>query len=102
MPGPTMSTFPRRFWQDMTTEEFRALDAARVIALLPVGAIEQHGPHLPVAVDACINAGIVARALELLPAELPVTVLPPLPVGKSNEHQAFPGTLTLSAETLAR
>jgi creatinine amidohydrolase len=102
MPGPPMTTFPRRLWQDMTTAEFAALDAARVIALLPVGAIEQHGPHLPVAVDACINSGIVARALELLPADLPVTVLPLLPVGKSNEHQAFPGTLTLSAETLAR
>ena len=102
MPGAPMTTLPRRFWQDMTTREFTALEAARVIALLPVGAIEQHGPHLPVAVDACINAGIVARALELLPADLPVTVLPMLPVGKSDEHLAFPGTLTLAAETLAR
>jgi creatinine amidohydrolase len=97
-----MSTAPRRFWQEMTTAEFARLDHARVIALLPVGAIEQHGPHLPVAVDACINAGIVARALELLPGDLPVTVLPMLPVGKSDEHLAFPGTLTLSAETLVR
>ena len=63
-----MTALPRRFWQDMTTREFAALDAARAIALLPVGAIEQHGPHLPVAVDACIVEGIVARALELLPA----------------------------------
>ena len=102
MPGAPMTTLPRRFWQDMTTREFTALESARVIALLPVGAIEQHGPHLPVAVDACINAGIVARALELLPADLPVTVLPMLPVGKSDEHLAFPGTLTLAAETLAR
>jgi creatinine amidohydrolase len=100
--GRPMTSLPRRFWQDMTTREFEALDAARVIALLPVGAIEQHGPHLPVAVDACINAGIVARALELVPADLPVTVLPLLPVGKSDEHLAFPGTLTLAAETLAR
>ena len=97
-----MTTAPRRFWQEMTTAEFARLDATRVIALLPVGAIEQHGPHLPVVVDACINAGIVARALELLPADLPVTVLPMLPVGKSDEHLAFPGTLSLSAETLAR
>ncbi len=97
-----MAALPRRFWQDMTTVEFGALESARVIALLPVGAIEQHGPHLPVATDACINQGIVARALELLPAGLPVTVLPMLPVGKSDEHLAFPGTLTLTAETLAR
>ena len=96
-----MST-PRRFWQDMSTQEFAELDAARVIAVLPVGAIEQHGPHLPVATDACINQGVLARALEQMPDDLPVTVLPMLPVGKSNEHIAFPGTLTLSAETLIR
>jgi creatinine amidohydrolase len=92
----------RRLWQEMTTEDFRSLDAARVIAVLPVAAIEQHGPHLPVEVDACINAGVLGRAVELLPPELPVTVLPAMPVGKSNEHLAFPGTLSLSAETLTR
>ena len=93
---------PRRFWQDMSSEEFAKLDAARVIAVLPVAAIEQHGPHLPVATDACINRGVLTRALELMPADLPVTILPLLPVGKSNEHLAFPGTLSLSAETLIR
>ena len=61
----------------------------------PVGAVEQHGPHLPVRVDAAINAGIVARAVELMPDDLPVLVLPMMPVGKSNEHLAFPGTLSL-------
>ena len=86
----------------MTTEEFAALDGARTIAVLPVAAIEQHGPHLPVYVDACLNEGVVARALELMPDDLPVTVLPMMSVGKSNEHLAFPGTLTLSAETLTR
>jgi creatinine amidohydrolase len=99
---PSMTKMPRRCWQDMTTEEFAALDAARVIALLPVAAIEQHGPHLPVSTDACINQGVLARALELMPDDLPVTVLPMLPVGKSSEHLGFPGTLTLSAETLIR
>jgi creatinine amidohydrolase len=92
----------KRLWQEMTTEEIAALDAARVIAILPVAAIEQHGPHLPLEVDARINAGVLARTVELLPATLPVTVLPAMPVGKSNEHTAFPGTLTLSAETLIR
>lgn len=86
----------------MTTAEFAALDAARVIAVLPVGAIEQHGPHLPVCVDACLNKAIIDRAVERMPDDLPVTILPEMPVGKSNEHQAFPGTLTLSAETLIR
>ena len=97
-----MSSMPRRLWQDMTTEEFGGAGAERWIGLLPVGAIEQHGPHLPLCVDACINQGVVARALELLPERVPVTVLPAMPVGKSNEHVAFPGTLTLSAETLIR
>ncbi len=97
-----MSRLPRRLWQDMTTEEFKGLDVDRVVAVLPVGAIEQHGPHLPVCVDACINQGILAQALEIAPEDLPLTVLPMMPVGKSTEHIAFPGTLTLCAETLIR
>lgn len=93
---------PRRYWQDMTTTEFAALDLARVIAVLPVGAIEQHGPHLPVFVDLCLNKAILDRAVDKMPGDLPVTILPEMPVGLSSEHQAFAGTLTLSAETLAR
>jgi len=95
---------PRRspLWQDMTTEEFASLDTERAIAVLPVAAVEQHGPHLPVWVDSCINQGIVARVVATLPEEVPALFLPMLPVGKSNEHAAFPGTLTLSAETLIR
>ena len=58
------------------TAEFEALDKSRAIALLPVGAIEQHGPHLPVCVDAAINAGVLARALELLPEDLPIRTEP--------------------------
>src|SRR4030081_1660325 len=66
------------------------------------GRGKQPGPHLPVRVDAAINAGIVARAVELMPADCPALVLPMMPVGKSDEHLAFPGTLTLSYETLGR
>lgn len=90
------------WWWDLTTQDFADLDAERVVAILPVGAIEQHGPHLPVRVDAAINAGIVARAVELMPADCPALVLPMMPVGKSDEHLAFPGTLTLSHAILAR
>jgi len=88
-----------RFWQDLTTEDFAALDPARAIALLPVGAIEQHGPHLPLATDTCIVEGIVARALELLPDQASVLVLPTQAIGDSTEHGAFPGTLSLTPET---
>lgn len=90
------------WWWDLTTLDFAALDAERTVAILPVGAVEQHGPHLPVRVDAAINAGIVARAVELMPADCAALVLPMMPFGKSDEHLAFPGTLTLSHETLGR
>jgi creatinine amidohydrolase len=93
---------PSRYWHDMTTLDFERFQPGRLIAVLPVGAIESHGPHLPVNVDSCIIDGIVARAIELMPADLPAFILPTQPVGKSNEHIAFPGTLTLSAETLIR
>lgn len=91
-----------RWWWDLSTREFAELDLAGIVAVLPVGAVEQHGPHLPVRVDAAINAGILARAMALAPADLPVLVLPALPIGKSNEHIAYPGTLSLPFETLAK
>lgn len=91
-----------RYWWDLTTDDFAALDPARTVALLPVCAVEQHGPHLPVRVDAAINAGILARALEIVPPDLPLLVLPPQNVGKSDEHISFPGTLTVNYETLCR
>jgi len=90
------------WWWDLTTADFAALDPERTVAILPVGAVEQHGPHLPVRVDAAINAGIIARAVQMMPADCPALVLPMTAVGKSDEHLAFPGTLTLSYETLAR
>lgn len=91
-----------RWWWDLTTRDFSTIDMSRVVAVLPIGAVEQHGPHLPVCVDAAINAGIVARAVALMPDDCPALILPAMPVGKSDEHLAFPGTLTLSYETLAR
>lgn len=84
-----------RWWWDLSAREFAALDMASIVAVLPVGAVEQHGPHLPVRVDAAINAGIVARATALMPGDLPALILPALPIGKSDEHLAYPGTLTL-------
>jgi creatinine amidohydrolase len=100
---PAMSSgFPRKLWEEMTTADFATVNHERVVAVLPVAAIEQHGPHLPVSVDTAIVNGIIRHVIALLPDDLPVTFLPTMPVGKSNEHMAFPGTLTLSAETLIR
>lgn len=89
-------------WEELRSPEFDQLDPERTVAVLPTGAVEQHGPHLPVMVDACLNAAIVERALALLPAGTPVLVLPMTSVGKSDEHLAYRGTLTLGAETLGR
>jgi len=92
----------KRFWHEMTTVDFRDSRTADWIAVLPVCAIEQHGPHLPVYTDTCIGEGMVKTVLERLPEDLPVTFLPTQAVGKSNEHIASPGTLTLTWETLTR
>lgn len=95
---------PRKsaWWWDHTTRDFAEIDMAQVVAVLPVAAVEQHGPHLPVRVDSAINAGIMERVATRLPEDLPVMILPMQAVGKSVEHTAYPGTLTLSYETLAR
>lgn len=95
-----------RFWSDLSTLDFAGLQASaeigEVVAVLPVAATEQHGPHLPVSVDNTLLDGVVGASLTHIPDELPVLFLPTQPVGKSSEHARFPGTLTLSAETLMR
>jgi creatinine amidohydrolase len=94
-----MAVLPSRHWQDLPWPAFRDLPA-ETVAILPVAAIEQHGPHLPVSVDATINAGILARALAILPDAVPALALPMQAVGCSVEHIRFPGTLTSTPETL--
>jgi creatinine amidohydrolase len=86
----------------MAFTDFASIDVERTVAILPIGAVEQHGPHLPVSVDAYLNEALLERVLAQAPSDLPITALPLQSVGKSNEHLAFPGTLTLSAETLIR
>jgi creatinine amidohydrolase len=82
----------------LTTEEF---SRAR-IAVLPVAAVEQHGPHLPVGTDTYIAEAYLARVRALLLGGSPVAFLPVQQVGASDEHRAFRGTLTLSPETALR
>jgi creatinine amidohydrolase len=93
-------SLPSRFWADLTTTDFAALDPAATVAVLPVGATEQHGPHLALSVDQTLVDGIVAQALPQLPGDLPVLVLPTQQVGYSPEHSRFAGTLTLSVNTV--
>lgn len=88
------------YWQDLTTRDFSSLDAEQTVVILPVAAIEQHGPHLPLSTDAEINAGIVKRALTML-SELPtVLVMPAQVIGDSLEHLSYPGTLSAATESL--
>lgn len=95
-----VDTVPRvKRWADLRWPEVAALDAERTVAVLPLGATEQHGPHLPLDVDTAIVEAVLAAAARYLGHDAPVYVLPTLPVGLSPEHDRFPGTLTLSAET---
>ena len=89
-------------WSALTSPELAALDRSRIIAVLPLAATEQHGPHLPLSVDSDIAEGIVQAAIAHLPAALPALFLPVQCVGYSPEHAAYPGTLTLKAETVIR
>ena len=91
-----------RFWADLSTQEFDSLDRQRTIAVLPVAATEQHGPHLSVSVDTDLLEGVIHAALPHLAPDLPVLFLPTQAVGFSLEHQAFAGTLSLSAATVIR
>ncbi|WP_296445635.1 creatininase family protein [Rhodoferax sp. UBA5149] len=99
-------TTPSRFWADLSTQDFARLiatgQAAQTIAVLPVAATEQHGPHLPLSVDTVLVDGVIAAALSQLAPDLNVLFLPTQAVGLSPEHARFPGTLTLKAETILR
>ncbi|MBE7185214.1 MAG: creatininase family protein [Methylobacterium mesophilicum] len=88
------------WWGDFTSGEFRDIDPETVIAIVPLAAIEQHGPHLPLSTDTTIMEGMIATLAGELPAELDIRILPVQAVGKSNEHIRLPGTLTVPATML--
>ncbi len=92
-------TLPRRNWMDMTWQEVASGEILRWIAVLPLAAVEQHGPHLPLGVDTYIGEAYLTRVQNSLPGNLPVTFLPVQRIGVSAEHLSFPGTLTLSPAT---
>jgi creatinine amidohydrolase len=93
---------PKRQWMEMTWTDLAETDTGRWIAVLPVAAVEQHGPHLPLGVDSYIAQAYLSRVHEILPDDLPVTFLPVQKLGQSDEHIAYPGTLSLSAQTVIR
>ncbi len=97
MPAP--SPLPR-YWAHLRSPQFAHLDADRTVAVLPLAATEQHGPHLPLSVDTDLLEGLIAHTLPRLPADLPVLLLPTQTVGRSIEHEAFAGTLMVESPAL--
>ncbi len=93
---PKERFFPYLSW----TQVEQLPDKSNTVIIQPIGAVEQHGPHLPLVVDAAITTAVVGRALSKLNKAIPAYSLPTLFYGKSNEHAQFPGTITLSAATL--
>jgi len=90
-------TLPKRDWMEMTWQDVAGAETGRWIAVLPLAAVEQHGPHLPLGVDTFIAEAYLERVQAMLPEGLPVTFLPLQRVGISAEHLSYPGTLTMSA-----
>ena len=96
----TFATLPRRYWQDMRPHSRESDTASWIVRCR--WPPPQHWPHLPVYTDTCIAEGMVRRAIEPLPDDLPVTFLPVQAIGKSNEHISSPGTLTSTWETTTK
>lgn len=85
-----------RYWRSLKTSDFDRIDREQTVIILPLAAIEQHGPHLPLDVDLRIGEGIMEAAVACSPEDLPFLILPAQAVGYSVEHSAFPGTLSCS------
>ena len=90
-----------RWWQTLTTADAGAIEVSDPVVVLPVAAIEQHGPHLPLSTDLEIGLGLLSEAFRRLPEDFPVWALPPQAIGCSREHARFPGTLSLEPEQLS-
>ena len=97
-----MSDDSIRYWQSLTTTEVADLRERDPVAILPLAAVEQHGPHLPLSTDLEIGMGLLDRAFSHLGSDFPAWVLPPQAIGASTEHSAFPGTLSLGPKQLIR
>ncbi|AZU62135.1 creatininase family protein [Neobacillus mesonae] len=94
-----------KFWEDrflprLSSTQMQKLPKKDSLIILPIGAVEQHGPHLPVFTDTILAETVLEEALQYVPSDSNIWVLPPLPYGKSNEHLGRAGTFSLSSTTL--
>lgn len=89
-----------RYFADLTGPQVSELLTERSILVQPLGAIEQHGPHLPLSTDSVVATAVAEAAVAAVGEELDVWLLPTLEYTKSNEHAWSPGTVWLSATTL--
>jgi creatinine amidohydrolase len=85
-------------WERRTSDILRIWGANGLVAILPVAATEQHGPHLPVGTDSLLMDGMLDTLCEIAQGEARFCFLPVQRIGKSDEHGGSPGTLTLDAE----
>src|SRR6056297_1939758 len=88
-------------WQDFTSPALARYIDDTTVVVGALGAIEQHGPHLPLDTDSVISEALLDAALERLGSSLDVVLLPPMAIGASDEHKSFPGTLGFDAATAA-
>lgn len=88
-------------WQDFTSPALGRHIDDRTVAVVALGAVEQHGPHLPLGTDSVIAEALLNAALERLDESLDAVVLPPMTIGASDEHKSFAGTLGFDARTTA-
>ncbi|MBE0342370.1 creatininase family protein [Paenibacillus sp. 28ISP30-2] len=94
------TTWEERFLPRLTSKQVKALPKEKALVILPVGAVEQHGPHLPVYTDTLIGEATLTQTLERVRPDKEIWLLPPVSYGKSNAHIGLPGTISLSAGTL--
>ena len=91
----------RLLLNELTREEARSI-APDTLLVFPVGATEQHGPHLPVGTDHLTVEHIARAAAAEIAASVPVVVAPTMPFGSSHHHLPFGGTMSLSTENYFR
>ncbi|MEH7343009.1 creatininase family protein [Bacillus sp. JJ1532] len=89
-----------RFLPRLSSTQIENLPKKDSLVILPIGAVEQHGPHLPVFTDTLLAETVLEESFKYVPSDSNIWVLPPLPYGKSNEHLGRAGTFSLSSTTL--